>query len=299
MDLRQFIGLRIEDLLTRLNQEMELLSKQQDADTIHDVRVCIRRLTQALRALHAVFAKGAYKEVRAQLRTVMDLSSEIRNRDIALELCQAAGVPPEAASCLALRREREAALGRLLAEARKWKKKGLPLGWRERLKPAEGSTKGRWDAQASASENAREELVAEAEEFFRAGRKAARKGTSARNLHRFRLHTKHFRYLLEVFRPVYGQRMDSHLKRLREVQTLLGELNDCAVTGELLSSSGDDVQEVFAYLEKQRKKRLAEFRRCWMGSFDREGQEEAWVRYLSHPLREPRMHGTRVGTTAT
>ncbi|MCC6368074.1 MAG: CHAD domain-containing protein [Bryobacterales bacterium] len=289
MELRQFIGLRIEDLLSRLNQEVELLEKEQDADRIHDVRVSIRRLTQALRALRSLFAKGMYKEVRAQLRTMMDLSSEIRNRDIALELCQAAGVPAEAAPCLALQREREAALGRLLAEARKWKKKGLPLAWREGLKPTEESTKGRWAAEAPASENAREELVAEAEEFFRAGRKAARKGTSVRKLHEFRLHTKHFRYLLEVFRPVYGQPMDGRLKRLREVQTLLGDLNDYAVTGELLSSSRDGVQELFAYLGKQRKKRLAEFRACWMESFDREGQEEAWVRYLSHPLREPRL----------
>ncbi|MCZ2149263.1 MAG: CHAD domain-containing protein [Bryobacterales bacterium] len=289
MELRRFIGLRIEDLLSRLNQEMERLAKQRDADTIHDVRVSNRRLTQALRALRALFAKGVYMETRAQLRTMMELSSEIRNRDIALELCRAAGVPEEAASCLALRREREAASGRLMAEARKWKKKGLPLGWRVALKPMEENPKGRWRAEAPAGENAREELVREAEEFFRAGRKAARKGTSSRKLHRFRLHTKHFRYLLEVFRPVYGPGMDGRLRRLREVQTLLGDLNDYAVTGELLSGSRDDLKELFAYLGKQRRKRLAEFRECWTESFGREGQEEAWVRYLSHPLREPRL----------
>lgn len=287
MELRRFIGLRIDGLLSRLNQEMELLEKEQDAGRIHDVRVSMRRLKQALRALCPLFPGSAYKEARMRLKRMMGLSSEVRNRDIALELCEAAGVPAEAPPCLMLRRQREEALGRLLAEARKWKKKGLPLAWRERLKP-EKDGKGRWRAEAPAGENARERLTAEAKQFFRAGKKAARKRTGARELHRFRLRAKHFRYLLEVFRPVYGRRMDGHLRKLREVQAVLGEANDCAVTGELLSGSKGGVRELFVYLEKQRRKRLAEFRELWAESFG-EGREEAWVRYLSRPLRGQRM----------
>src|ERR1700686_5686988 len=66
-----------------------------DADTIHDLRVAIRRFTQTLRVFRDSFERTHVKKMRRPLRTLMYLCGDIRNCDIALEVLEAAGVPAD------------------------------------------------------------------------------------------------------------------------------------------------------------------------------------------------------------
>src|ERR1700682_6385571 len=84
----------------------------------------------------------------------------------------------------------------------------------------------KWKPQLSAAENARAALPRLAEKYFEAGRKAASHGKLPTELHRFRIKTKHFRYTLEMFRPLYGRRIDSQIRRLEEIQGILGKMSD-------------------------------------------------------------------------
>ncbi|MBI4909768.1 MAG: CHAD domain-containing protein [Acidobacteria bacterium] len=146
---------------------------------------------------------------------------------------------------------------------------------------------GIWVPKTSARENAGRELPLFAAEYFLSGRKAARKGVSARRLHEFRLATKHFRYLLELFRPLYGSQFDLFFQQLRSVQTVLGELNDYAVTRALVLSEepkpAKETRPLFDYLDSHQKKKTAAFRRFWKDEFDSEGAEERWKDYLARP----------------
>ena len=81
---------------------------------------------------------------------------------------------------------------------------------------------GNWQLEAAVVENMRRELPRFAAEYFQAGRQAASKGARAKLLHEFRLLTKHFRYLIEMFRGYYGKKLAGYLKKLRRIQTLLG-----------------------------------------------------------------------------
>lgn len=145
---------------------------------------------------------------------------------------------------------------------------------------------GNWVADGPAAENARRELCLYAEEYFSAGRKVARKGVSAERLHEFRLATKHFRYLLEMFQPLYGKRIDDLVKALRQVQTVLGELNDCSATAELLAEQAgvEDVRKLFQFLEDESRKKRREFRHLWKDQFDGPGEQERWQAVLERPL---------------
>lgn len=148
---------------------------------------------------------------------------------------------------------------------------------------------GNWNPAESCATAARRELPLFADAYFRAGRKVARKGSSAGDLHQFRLATKHFRYLLELFQPLYGPRLDAALKQLRHVQTLLGELNDYETTRQLVRADAErpEVAQLHQYLDSMRKLKRREFRKHWVEVFDAEGEALRWRELLSHLVRKP------------
>jgi hypothetical protein len=154
---------------------------------------------------------------------------------------------------------------------------------------------GRWSPEESCATNARRELPRFAAAYFSAGRKAARKRSSAQDLHQFRLATKHFRYLLELFQPLYADRLEARLKQLRHVQTLLGELNDYETTRELLAgqSSQPEVLQLTGYLDAMQANRRREFRKYWIEVFDAEGEALRWRNLLSHLVRTPEFEARR------
>lgn len=141
-----------------------------------------------------------------------------------------------------------------------------------------------WLPDAEVADNSRQVLPQIAKAYFRAGRKAARKKTTPEKLHQFRLRTKHFRYLLEFFAPLYGKRLTRPLTSLRRLQTLLGELNDYAVTRHMMQAEPDATQ-LMAHLDQLESTRRQEFRTYWRESFDADGQEERWRNLLQAPGR--------------
>ncbi len=150
---------------------------------------------------------------------------------------------------------------------------------------------GKWVADTTAAENAQRELPLFAKDYFALGRKAARKQVSTERLHQFRLATKHFRYLLELFRPMYGPRLDSYIGELRKVQTLLGDLQDFAVTRDMVETGPEmgttDARRAIEFLTKKEEKKRGEFREYWKAEMDAEGRETAWKNYLGkHAVRK-------------
>lgn len=137
----------------------------------------------------------------------------------------------------------------------------------------------RWEPEAEVAENARAVLPEMAEDYFRAGRKASKKKTTPEKLHEFRLRTKHFRYLLEFFAPLYGEKLAKPMESLRRIQTLLGELNDYAVTRRMMQNE-PEAGRLMEHLDELEAKRRAEFRTYWREQFDAEGEEESWLAML-------------------
>jgi CHAD domain-containing protein len=140
-----------------------------------------------------------------------------------------------------------------------------------------------WNAAAHAAENAARELPQAARAYFRQGRATCRGESSARTLHRFRLETKRFRYTLELFRPCYGPGLDRRLALLRDVQTHLGEINDCAATTEMLGKTRPRFR---TFLKHRMSAKIAELHRFWEQTVDAAGQELWWTDYLSRFARK-------------
>lgn len=124
---------RVDELLARLQGQLVNVVSAADPDAIHDLRVSIRRLTQALRALRGVFAKKSVRPVRRDLKDMMDLAAEIRNRDIALQLMSDAGIAPDSPLAKSFAIQRSANQRRLVNLARRWHRKKLIDDWKALL----------------------------------------------------------------------------------------------------------------------------------------------------------------------
>ncbi|MDX2151280.1 MAG: CHAD domain-containing protein [Bryobacteraceae bacterium] len=163
------------------------------------------------------------------------------------------------------------------------------------------NSKPKWDTSKSVVANAKETLPKVAEAYFAEGDKILNEDSSLEDHHELRLATKHFRYLLENFEPLYGAGLRSRLADLREVQRILGELNDCVATKALMNGRGDS-GESLGFLDREAAAKVAEFRQFWSDRFS-EAKQRLWLRYFgtqaSLVKRTPRKPGSPASSRLT
>jgi CHAD domain-containing protein len=123
-----------------------------------------------------------------------------------------------------------------------------------------------------------------ATQFFEAGDAAAEASSSGNDLHRFRIRTKKFRYTLELFTPVFGPALENEFASLREIQTRLGDINDCVATAALLDDfkkcHADAVRRSKRVLARSAALKMSGFREFWTKSFSQQ-QKAAWIAHLT------------------
>lgn len=114
MTLRDFTQRKIIEMQKRVESESTRIKAKADAEAVHDLRVAIRRLTQVLHILGPAVGKNKSKAMRQALRPIMDFAGDVRNYDIAIELCRSAKIPARSALLRRLREDRETARGILV-----------------------------------------------------------------------------------------------------------------------------------------------------------------------------------------
>ena len=117
-------------LLTRLAFQVHRAAKKPGADEIHDLRVSIRRFSQGLLLFTGMFPKWEVKKIKRTLKRMMQLTSEIRNRDIALEYLTE---PDGAAHRDRLKKERGDCQRRFAEMVRRWSARDFSAKWRNGL----------------------------------------------------------------------------------------------------------------------------------------------------------------------
>jgi CHAD domain-containing protein len=145
-----------------------------------------------------------------------------------------------------------------------------------------------WQAGQSATQNAREVLPALARAFFTQGATLTPR-VKLEAFHRFRLQAKRFRDTLELFRPCYTSRLERLLKSLRDIQQILGELNDLVTTRRMLSDRGcaESHPQLLGSLETRLAEKAGQFFALWQQTFARPGEERRWLKYLAGGAANP------------
>ncbi len=131
--MREYARQQTAILLRRLAYEVGNASRSPNSESIHDLRVAIRRLNVSLRVFAPLFPGHAGKRIRNRLESLMKLAGAVRDLDIALELLAAAGVSARTAVAARMRDERRKASSRLEREIRSWKNREFSRKWRSRL----------------------------------------------------------------------------------------------------------------------------------------------------------------------
>jgi CHAD domain-containing protein len=283
---RRFAREQADRLLGRLAFQIGRAIKSHNAEAVHDLRVSVRRFVQALRVLKPCFRGKELRKIRRELKGIMAVAGEVRNHDIALKLLakskrpERTGLQPKIQS---RRRETERSLITLL---KSWLERKSSLKWRGALERAAAQS-GEGFGKAPTAQTARQMLPGMAQDFFERGDEAAGAKAHPRELHRFRLASKKFRYTLELFTPLCGTLLNPKLETIRRVQTLLGDINDFETVREMLGQY-EGAETVIAWLKKRQRKRLVEFREYWATAFAPAEGRQSWIDFLKHLAAEPR-----------
>ncbi len=261
--------------LKRFTKNLRHAAKHSEVpDAIHDLRVSIRRVTQALRTFRDLLDPHPVEKLRGRLHKVMDLCAAVRNCDIALTLLDEVGIKG-GASRSRLQKTRSAAVKKLHRRLK-----------RERLKRHAAPEfrshpkQDAWKLNQSLEVNLCRSLPMLVENFFDSGRAAISTHASDQTLHQFRLRTKRFRYTLELFEGLYGSEMERGSEILKDLQDRLGAINDCATTIEMLGRDRRAAAAVGKLLRERRAQMHAYAQ-------DRFAPQELvwWTRWLALPRK--------------
>jgi CHAD domain-containing protein len=126
--LRDFALSQVSELVSGAASNIRAASQDPHPDVVHDMRVSIRRMQQAMRTFRQYLPGKAVKSIRKELKRIMDPAGELRNHDIAI------GLVKELGSGIPQLDEKRARAEDVLREAiREIAVSDLPDRWRNRL----------------------------------------------------------------------------------------------------------------------------------------------------------------------
>jgi CHAD domain-containing protein len=285
-----------DKLLQGVTTQIDRTTRSPGIDEAHDLRVAIRRFTRILAVMKPCFPRAESRRIRRALKRIMEQAGMVRDYDIAMHLLTKVEISESTASGLAalaieLKERRDQSASTLTTSLRRWVQRDLPARWRHAHK-SEGSAKGA-DARFRArpiDAAAQRILPAMAKDHFHAGKEAADEDASAVVLHQFRISGKHLRYTLDFFAPLYGASLTGLQDQLKEVQTLLGDINDCATVRRLLrrhsslsrNNKVDEsgMKEIPAALKKRQRQKTEQFRKHYAPEFSSAAALRRWKESL-------------------
>jgi CHAD domain-containing protein len=131
--MREFVRLETAILLRRLAFQVGRIAKSSDAESVHDLRVAIRRFSRCLALFSQFYPGRSSKKARRKLSELMKTAGAVRDLDIAIELLAEAGLSRRAELFQRLAEQRREANRQLLLEVRDWKARAFSKKWRDSL----------------------------------------------------------------------------------------------------------------------------------------------------------------------
>ena len=247
--------------MERVLKEREKLQTSPDPDTVHDLRVAIRRCRSVGAVMEEVDPDPAWTEMRKLGRKLFRQLGGLRDTQVLEEWTKqfSAEADPVRQRLLDVFEKRESELReaslRVAAkfDQKAWIRLERALRRRSRLVPPEGLA-----AQCLALER----LEAARELHIHAMRTE-----KAKPWHELRIGVKRFRYTVESLLPARYEQWGENLKR---VQDLLGEVHDFDVLVDTIAQVAADAPEDSrsawaAKLETERHERIEKYRQLTLG----------------------------------
>lgn len=259
--------------MNRVLEVAECVGDDWDADSVHDLRVALRRCRTMAEALSEVNPTPSWKKLKKATRDLFQALGELRDTQVAKKWAKKLGTAKDP-----VRKELLEALGEKEQEQQKAAAKALQQFDRKNWK--KWTRKFPEKAEFFPLESVVFQRLAlaklnEAVELFQ----RAKKVRSAAAWHCLRIGLKEFRYILENFLPARYEHWSKELKRMQDI---LGEVHDLDVLQSLLrkQAAGLDpkvVEKWMTKIDQERGGRLEEFREK---TADKESYWVVWHRAL-------------------
>ncbi len=235
-------------LLKTVLSNREGVTRDWDAEFLHDFRVAVRRTRSALTQLRGVFPEAATEYFKGEFRWLGSKTGPARDIDVYLLKIPAyrAALYPAARKDLQplvklLEEKKKVELGRLRRCLRSKRFHRLLEDWQAFLETP--------DTQDSALPHARRPIREVASErIWKALTKVRKRGgeigqfTPAENLHRLRIDCKKLRYLITFFQSLYPpEALEPLIAELKRLQDHLGDFNDLQVQREALRRFAEEM----------------------------------------------------------
>lgn len=248
---------------------------QGDAEALHDMRVALRRLRTALQNFEGendapILGQSLRRELkswRGKIGKLGDRLGSVRDFDVlgdyVRDFAKTADSPGLQKFEHALLHERKKNFAPM---TRKIERAGEPDRLREEFARWALGLPGAYSAaQLSTGEAAKRILPARLDEALSLGNALTEGDEEAQ--HELRRTLRRIRYTLETLSPCFDKPIKKSVKRLVELQDLLGEMQDRVVLQEWLAHSSKDVSgDVEAFAQhgvRRREELLEEVRSLW------------------------------------
>jgi len=251
----------INHWMSRVVKELGHLREDVNPDTVHDVRVAVRRCRSVAEVMEEVDPDAGWGEMQKIGRKLFRSLGALRDLQVMKEWVKTLGHKNDAIRAkleAVFDKEetelREAALKDAAKfDAKAWKKLERVLQRRTRL--------------IRAGSPAAECIALERYEEAKERHARALRGEKPKAWHKLRIGLKHFRYATENLLPEHSAAWGENLKR---VQYLLGEIHDLDVLAERVKQTAEEEQSESrkaweALLQKERHERMQTYRRLTLG----------------------------------
>lgn len=205
-----------------------------DVEFLHDYRIAIRRTRSVLGQLGRVFAPEIVERFRQDFAAMGRASNRLRDLDVYLLRQQeyTAMLPPELRDGIGplfdhLQAQRASALAEVATEIESPRHAAVLRDWEVFLSEPCGSHPEAADAGRLIIDFAQQRIWKRYRRIVKAGNRLLNGDVDEAELHALRIEFKKLRYLLEFFESLFPRKTFKWLVRqLKEVQEILGEIND-------------------------------------------------------------------------
>lgn len=235
--------------LKSLNKEIKGVYKAEDVECIHRMRVASRRLRSALNIFQDCFPVKSAKKWRKQVRTITQSLGKARDTDVQIlflndfisNLENALYQPGIKRILLRLKQQREKMQSEVIEVMEEFEKNGviqdIEMACHEIISIAKLHKMNMHSKEvyqrAYLAISLRLEDLLSFEPYVN-------KPEEVEKLHSMRISAKRLRYTMEIFSELYEDKLENSIDAIKNVQTILGEFNDCVVWVEFLQRFLDE-----------------------------------------------------------
>ncbi|MCE5295822.1 MAG: CHAD domain-containing protein [Euryarchaeota archaeon] len=251
--------------LAELESEMNGATEGDDVEFVHRSRVASRRLRASLTIFEECCPRGEHKGWTKGIKRVTRSLGAARDLDVQIDFLR--GYIDRDVGDASLHRLLST-LCRKRADAQKGvdgslealRRSGVPEGIREWASELDVE---RELELGTIRRKALLDVLARRDELYAFDRFVPDPDAFLKH-HEMRIAGKHLRYTLEIFSTCYAEGLKGYIKRLKEMQDVLGEMHDCDVWSELLRKRrGAGSLRLMADRSERRSQLYAEFVVLW------------------------------------